>query len=365
MTIGVDAGALCVRDDRLKVGVYRVIVRLLQELSALDTNNEYRLYSFAPIEDELMQTFSATMENIILKPAKGWFELRLPVSLYLHPVDLFLGVSQAVPLGFQKNIGFIYDLGFMHYPDAYPGSYHQLVRQTRQVVKRSEHIITISQSSKQDICTTYALPDEQVTVALPGVDERFSKDGDVFTGQKPYFLHVGSLKPGKNIPFLIRAFAEFLKQAKEEYALLIIGGDYWMDEEILRTIDACDMEDNVRLLGYIPDSVLPRYYRGAVAFVTASLSEGFCLPVIEAMVCACPVIAPNTASFPEIVPEEKLLLDPNDIHAYAQAMKEIATNTELQDIAIAKGLAKASDYSWKQFAQTVYALITKLLSNNE
>lgn len=363
MTIGVDAGALCVSDDRLKVGVYRVIVHLLQQLSSIDTKNEYRLYSFAPIEESLMETLSATMKNVILKPKKGWFKFRLPASLFLHPVDLFLGVSQAVPLGLQKNIGFIYDVGFIHYPEAYPNSHNKLMKQTQLAVKRSEHIITISEASKKDICKLYKIDPERVTVAYPGVDERFSKDGETFAGTRPYFIHVGSLKPGKNIPTLIKAFAEFQKKSKEQYLLLIIGGNYWMDEEILDTIEQTKMDDYVRLLGYIPDPVLPQYYRGAKAFVTASLSEGFCLPVLEAMASGCPVIASNAGAFPEVAPEETLLFSPTDIDAYTKGMIEITTNQELREVVIAKGLAKAEDYTWKKFADTVYPVIQQTLQN--
>ena len=360
MTIGVDAGALSITDDRLKVGVYRVIVHLLQELSRIDKENEYRLYSFAPIEEKLLLCLSETMENLVLRPKNAWFRLRLPLSLFIHPVDLFLGVSQAIPWGLQKNISFIYDVGFIHYPEAYPHSYERLMAQTKYAAIHSKHIITISNASKEDICQQYHVPEEKITVAYPGVDERFVADGIKFKGQKPYFLHVGSLKPGKNIPTLIRAFSQFLNNTKLDALLLVVGGNYWMDEEIMRTIDECHVEESVRLLGYIPDEVLPQYYRGAEAFVTASLSEGFCLPLIEAMASGCPVIASNGGAFPEVAPEEKLLFPPNDVHAFANAMEEIMNNTELRDVVIAKGIAKAQNYTWKSFGENVYEVIRRI-----
>ncbi len=361
MTIGVDAGALCVQDDRLKVGVYRVILRLFQGLSSLDEMNDYRLYSFAPISDNIMKTLSSNMASFVLKPQKGWFQVRLPLSLLIHPVDLFLGVSQAVPVGFQTNIGFIYDLGFLHYPSAYPHSYHHLAKRTKELIHRSDHIITISETTKQDICQMYHVQSEKITVAYPGVDERFSRDGKAFQGTLPYFLHVGSLKPGKNIPVVIRAFHEFLKRSNKRYLLLIIGGDYWMDKEIFQTIQQEGMEYYVRFLGYVPDNLLSHYYRGASAFVTASLTEGFCLPVMEAMACGCPVVATKSAVFPEIIPEQHMLVEPNDIHALAQAMTDIITNDSLRNVSIASGLAKASEFSWKRFSEIVYGVITEML----
>ncbi len=363
MVIGVDSGALSIKDDRLKVGVYRVIVNLLQQLSKIDLHNEYRLYSFDAIDENLMNSFSTVMQNVILRPRKGWFALRLPLSLFIHPIDLFLGVSQAVPFGLQKNLGFIYDLGFIHYPDAYPHSHQKLLKQTENVIHRSQHIITISEASKSDICSIFKVPEDRVTVAYPGKDERFTKEGDLFKGNLPYFLHVGSLKPGKNIPTLIRAFREFLQQSQQQYLLLIIGGDYWLDEEILTTIEDCKLNESVRLLGYVPDNLLPMYYRGATAFVTASISEGFCLPVVEAMASGCPVIASKAGAFLEVAPEEEMLFDPKDVQGFAKGMEQITSNAELRDIVIAKGLAKSDDYTWQSFGETVFSVINKITTN--
>src|SRR3972149_3375119 len=138
MKIGVDGGALSITDDRLKVGVYRVVYNLLRELGKINTENTYYIYSFIPIEREVMKQFGPRMINKVLRPQKGWFSLRLPLELSLNPVDLFLGTSQAVPSSTSHNIGFIYDLGFLYYPDAYPGSYEKLKKQTRELVRKSQ-----------------------------------------------------------------------------------------------------------------------------------------------------------------------------------------------------------------------------------
>ena len=90
MKIGVDGGALSITDDRLKVGVYRVVYNLLRELGKINTENTYYIYSFLPIDRELMREFGPGMVNKVLRPQKGWFSLRLPLELSLNPVDVFL-----------------------------------------------------------------------------------------------------------------------------------------------------------------------------------------------------------------------------------------------------------------------------------
>ena len=98
MTIGVDGGALSIADDRLKVGVYRVTFNLLRELGKLDVRNDYRIYSFLPIDRGAMDAFGTRIKNVVLAPSIGWATVRLPLELKLHPVDVYLGLSQSVPL---------------------------------------------------------------------------------------------------------------------------------------------------------------------------------------------------------------------------------------------------------------------------
>jgi glycosyltransferase involved in cell wall biosynthesis len=353
MVIGIDAGAIATNDTRLRVGVYRVIVNLLRELKVLDTENEYRLYSFDPISPDVLESFPKLSRPMLLKPKKAWFQLRLPLSLFLHPIDCFLGVSQAVPLGLQKNIGFIYDLGFLQQPELYPNSWKRLKNQTKAITQRSSHIITISEAVKKEIMDIYKIQADKITVAYPGVDERFTSSGPTFQGKNPYFLHVGSLKPGKNISTLIEAFAKFLDHTKRDFTLVIIGGDFWLDESIQKTIETCNVTERVRLLGFVPDEILPQYYRGAIAHVTTSLSEGFCLPVLEAMACGCPVVTSNVGGLPEVAPEERLILSPMDSSAFAKAMELLVSDESLRSATIAKGLAKKERYSWKNFAEVV------------
>lgn len=360
MVIGVDAGAIAVTDDRLKVGVFRVVYNLLQELSKIDQTNQYRLFSFSPIPEPILNTFSPHMTNLVLTPVSGWFTWRLPFSLLIHPVDVFLGLSQAIPSGAGKSIGFIYDLGFIHHPEVYPGSAKKLASQTASTAKKSTVIVTISESSKKDIIDHYHVPPEKIVVALPGIDSRFSATGPTFKSPVPYILHVGSLKPGKNIPMLIQGFSQFIRATKSPHLLVLIGGDYWLDQDILTTITACGLDERVRLLGHVPDEILPQYYRGASAFASLSLSEGFCLPVLEAMASGIPVVTSNTGSFPEVVADKSLLCEPNDLGHFAQNLFNVLSNKELRDTVVAKGIAKSQLYSWKKFTEVIYTVMQQL-----
>lgn len=356
MIIGVDAGMLAVTDERLKVGVWRVAVNLLRELAKLDRSIQYRLYSFTPITNDLLQLFGPQMENRVLTPSAGWFSLRVPLELRLHPVDVFLGLGQALPPGKQKNIGFIYDVGFLYHPQAYPDAYARLARQTEQLAGRADQVVAISRSVKKDVMKFYAVPAQHITVAYPGVDSRFKPIGRRYIGKHPYFLFVGALKRGKNIPVLLEAFALFLKKNKKIYDLLLVGGDYWLDPEIEKTIKRLGIGERVQLVGFISDREIPAYYRGALAYVAPSLVEGFCLPAVEAMACDCPVIVSDIPVMREIAGRAALFTSSYNKKSLAAALEQIV-NEKVRQRLVALGLAQATKFSWKIFAREVFSYI--------
>lgn len=351
MTIGVDAGMLGVTDERLKVGVYRVAYNLLKQLAEIDKKNEYRVYSFIAVD-----TFGPRMKNVVLTPSTGYLHLRLPLELRLHPVDLFLGLAQALPpMLFPPSIGFVYDLGFLFNPQAYGKTVTKLRTQTEHLVRNGTAIVAISNLTKSDIIKQYQTHQSKITVAYPGVDERFRLNRTSLKYPRPYFLFVGSLNKAKDIPLLLESFATFLQTTKNTVDLLLVGGEYWLDPAIEDAIVRYKLRDRVVKLGHVADTTLPEYYRGAVALVTTALHEGFCLPAVEAMASGTPVIAVSRGALPEIVGDGGLVV-PSDSSHVSEAMKRMmkkSLRTLISEIAI----ARSKQYSWIIFAHNVFALI--------
>ena len=346
MIIGVDAGALSITDDRLKVGVYRVTKQALAALAKLDRINHYRLYTFLPIEQGIVEVFEGRVEEVVL-PMRGWQRVWLPIELHKRPVDVFLGMSQA--LSFSKtsyNIGFIYDLGFLYHPEVYGKSAITLKKQTDTLVRRSDHIITISHTTKSDLTREYGLSTEKITVAYPGVDTAFSPAGEKYVGPNPYFLFVGSLNKAKDIPTLIESFANL-----SGYDLYLIGGDYWPDPAIEETIKKFRLASRVKMLGFVPDETLPAYYRGALAFVTTALQEGFCLPVAESMACGTPVVSLPQGALGEIVGKGGIVTT-----KFVEAMRKM-TDKRIRMEYSKKAIMQAKKFRWEKFAQQIRSCI--------
>lgn len=337
MIIGVDAGALSITDDRLKVGVYRVVSETLGAITDLDQKNSYHLFSFGPTSLMLRG-----VKEIVL-PKAGWSKVWLPLYLRLFPVDVFLGFSQTLPfLNTSYNIGFVYDLGFLYHPEAYGTSAITLKNQTDDLVRRSDHIITISHATMADLIREYKIPEKKITVSYPGVDTVFSPVGKKFAGPKPYFLFVGSLNKAKSIPTLLEKFAPL-----RGYDLYLVGGDYWPDPKIDATIKALHLEDRVKKTGFIPDELLPIYYRGATAFVTTALQEGFCLPAAESMACGTPVVTLRQGALGEIVGKGGIVTTNLE-----EAMRKM-TDKNIRVKYSKNAIIQAKKYRWEKFAEQI------------
>jgi glycosyltransferase involved in cell wall biosynthesis len=307
-----------------------------------------------------MKEFGRNMKNVVVRPTIGWSMMQIPIELRRHPVDVFLGLSQMIPYSPAKNIGFVYDLAFLRFPGAYPGSLARLEMQTKQLVKRSSQIITISKSTQTDITATYKLGSKQVTVDYPGIDSRFTTRGPKHLEKHPYILYVGALKRGKNIPLAIRAFKRFIDETKKPYNFLLVGGDYWADKMIPKMIEDLQLWDRVKLAGYVSDGNLPSYYRGAAALLLTSLWEGFCLPATEAMKCGCPVLYAKTGSLPEIVGDAGLAFAKESEKDAAAALAKITSSASLRMKLIRIGIQRSRQFTWRGFAQTIHTVLIHL-----
>ncbi len=361
MKIGVDAGCLGVKDPRLKVGVYNFAANLLIELSKLDTENEYLLYSFHPIDSKLLNKLGPNMRNVVVRPVQGWLTIWLPIRMVRDRVNLFLALGQAVPPRMMptiRTLGIIYDIAFEKYKKYYPDSYSQLHSNTKLVVKRSDHILTISQSVKDDVVDFFGVDQEFVTAIPLGV-RMFPQRTYKKMRSNPYFLYVGALKRIKNIPTLLKAFDIFVQHTKNDVELVIAGGDKWKDPKIDEALSAMTDEtlERISFLGFVPDEELVHLYRHAIAFVSPSHYEGFGLTFLEAMAVGCPVIASNAGSLPEVVGNAGILFDPSDTEGIANAMTDLYKNKDLYSKLSKKGISRASEYSWEKCAREVHGVI--------
>lgn len=355
MNIGVDAGALGIKDDRLKAGTYQVAKNLLIKLAKLDQTNQYTLFSFYPIGEEITSQLGKNFKNISFWPARGFFQFRLPMEFILNKFDLFLALNQALPWFHPfKSIVFVHDLAFERFQKCYPESYIYLDLKTKYAARNCDRIIVPSKAVLDDLVSLYRIKEEKIKVIYEGVNKLPEIPTDKFKKYQPYFLYFGALKRIKNLPRLLQAFAMFKKDDNRNFKLILAGTNYWLDPDIKRMIKKTEIEKSVVNLGHVKDQELFSLYSNAFAFVSPSLYEGFGLTAMEAMACSCPVIAGNIGAGLEIVGQAGLLVDPQKIEAIYEVMLKIVKQTNLRDELILKGKEQVKQFSWSKFADSFY-----------
>jgi len=349
MIIGIDAGCLGVTDERLKVGVYQVAVNFLRELGKKDTKNKYLLYSFRPISPVVMRQLGPKMTNVVVRPAVGWNWIWLPLRLWVDKPDIFIGPSQSLPFFCPcPAVVIVHDLAFERYPQFYQ-DYQRLRKNTRRAVKKAKKIVAVSEATKKDLIDFYGVSPRKIVVAYEGCEPIFKLSAG--KSSRPYFLFVGALKPIKNIPRILEAYALFLKKTGKNIPFLFAGGDLWVDKKIVPTVARLGLKNKVKFLGYVPKKKLVDLYSGALAFVSPALWEGFGLTLLEAMSCGCPVIAGNTGSQPEVVGKAGILVNPENTLEIAEAMRRLAKNAALRRRLLTAGLSRAKNFSWERFTR--------------
>ncbi|PIN89775.1 glycosyltransferase family 1 protein [Candidatus Pacearchaeota archaeon CG10_big_fil_rev_8_21_14_0_10_32_14] len=345
--------------DINNAGTGRYTQELMTRLKSLDKENDYIFIhtnkkSYG--EDEYKLPFFTSIPKKLIS---GTF--LLPIICKKASINVLHDPGQISPFFFgygkTKKILSILDLSQIIYPENTTrlGSIYSKLLPS--VCKRSDFIITISESTKNDLMKYYDIPPSKIKVIYLGADENYkvlpkTKINfiyDKYKIPKDYILYVGTLEPRKNIPNLLRAYAKI--KSDINHKLVITGKKGWKYKEIYDTIDELKLENDVIFTGYVEEEDLPSIYNGASLFVYPSYYEGFGLPPLEAMSCGCPVITSNTSSIPEVVGDAGIMINPNDVDELAKQIKRVLSDKKLRENMKQKGLKQSKKFSWEKCAR--------------
>jgi glycosyltransferase involved in cell wall biosynthesis len=308
----------------------------------------------------------------IVGPGKFWTQLGLPLNLFVSrpKPDVFFSPTHYAPrFSPVPTVVSIMDLAFLRFPELFNKSdMYQLTNWTKYSVKKATKILTISNSSRNDIIETYQIPSERVLTIYPGIKQTVSLQPRVYAMNElkakynisdNYVLFVGTLQPRKNISRLIEAFSK-IKVEHTQYKdlqLVVIGKRGWLYEEILEAPKKFDIENKVKFLEGINDEELAIFYKHALCYVLPSLYEGFGLPVVEAMKHGCPVITSNISSLPEAGGDAALYVDPEDVDDIAKKVTMLVKDKELRKELAEKGKKQAAKFNWETTAKETLKIL--------
>ena len=245
----------------------------------------------------------------------------------------------------------IYDM--IH--EKFGAQYHQLrgdiLERKLAAVRRADHIIFISNSTRRDALEYFDLNPAKTSVIHLGFDLKANvgrHESAASPGSRPYVLYVGLREGYKNFENFAKAFGAS-RLVSEGFRLICFGGGKPSGEELAMVqqfgIDATQFE--WREGG---DDMLRQIYREAALFVYPSLYEGFGIPPLEAMAHDCPVACSNTSSIPEVVGQAAELFDPSDVDSIREAMERVLYSPSRRTDLVRLGRERLGAFSWQRCA---------------
>lgn len=274
--------------------------------------------------------------------------LRKPVGLY-HALDnVNAHILRLLPAGAMKILT-VHDIIHLKTP------FHHLRDLPLKLghppgLRAADRVIAVSEVTRDELAEWTGYPRERIRVIYNGIDHQVYKPAPPgSTGESPYILYVGSEQPRKNISCLLRV----LKEVRGEGICLKKAGPPGGETLRRRTLEEArilGVEDSMELPGYVDEEKLATLYRGAIALLMPSLSEGFGLPIIEAMACGCPVICSDIPTFREVTRDAALLFSADDNAGMAAAALRLAGDQVFRASQVSLGLERARSFSWGKCA---------------
>lgn len=266
---------------------------------------------------------------------------RMPIEKLIGDIDIYHSSDWIQPKTKALKITTYHDLT----PIKYPLWSHKRVvevqkRRLKLVEEEIDHVIAVSEATKNDLMQVSKIPEDKITVVYEGVSsifklqerakvEKFKKDMGL---PNNYILAISGVGQRRNL--------EAVKKVTANYNLIIAG----------------------ETLPFLPYEKLPLLYCGADLLLYPSFYEGFGLPILEAMACGIPVITSNVSSMPEVGGDGAIYVNPHDLSDIKGKLKMVMEDKTIREEMTTKGFSQAKKFSWEKTALETVKIYKKLLT---
>ncbi len=378
MLIGIDARLYGLEH----AGLGRYVMRLVEDVLKLDKKNHYVLF--------------------LKKEHAEKFKNRKRVKVVVTNIPIYSLAEQTIlPFVFAKEKLDLLHVPHFNAPLIYDGkmilTIHDLIKHdskgpetttrhrwlynikrfgylvlTSGIAGRADHILVPSNFVKEDVAKRLHVPLEKITVtyeaAAGSIKEVALTDEDKvhllnkYHLSQPFIVYTGSVYPHKNVDVLVNAIGKH-NQNKEvdlQLALICSRSVFW--ERLNKKITDKNLQNWIKLLGFVDDEDVSKLYSLALALVHPSKMEGFGLTGLEAMSVGLPVISSNASCLPEVYGDAALYFNPNDVDDLVSCLETFIKDGDLRSSMATRGYLQARKFSWQKMAKETIAAYNQLLT---
>jgi glycosyltransferase involved in cell wall biosynthesis len=277
-----------------------------------------------------------------------------PLQLRAARADLVhLPYLESPPFTPRPYVAMLHDCIHLRYPASFSrltAAYWRLF--ALPMYRGAARVLVSDPRVAADAATLAGIDPERIRVVPLGYDDAIP-DAQAWVDEHPYVLYAGNRRSHKNLETLYAAWAALPPEVVVD--LVLTGPD---DPEVRARF--VRPRGRIMFLGHLDAQTLAQRYRGAVAYVQPSLSEGFGIPSLEAAVAGTPVIA-TTTSVPAIVAPYVRTFEPGDVLTLASLLNAVIADPLSARARAAEGAMILRAYTWDRFAASTAAVYREVL----
>lgn len=261
-----------------------------------------------------------------------------------------------------KRVVTVHDMVYETYSKFYSGHLNnRFILLKKKAISNADVIVCVSNATKQALLEIYPIKNKKIEVIYHAASTFFSPIEKSLIPQKykinyPYILFVGKRKFNKNFNELIRTYSKWRKN--KEIFLLVVGQKW--DSYEMEMLNNLNINNKVVLIEDADDEKLMFLYNQALLLVYPSLCEGFGIPILESMSCACPIVASKIPTTIEIASEIPFYFTPGNLEEFENALN-LGLESSLREEKINLGNQWVKKYTWDNSALQHYNLYKQLI----